>query len=51
MTPDNTQEIRDLARAFRRLNANRRDPEAYHVQKDAIAEALMAIARKLEAAA
>ena len=47
MIPD-AQQLRDLSRAVRRLNPDRRDPETYHVQKDAIAKALIALAHKLE---
>jgi hypothetical protein len=49
MTPE-AQTLRDLSRAVRRLNPDRRDPETYHVQKDQIAKALVALARKLETA-
>jgi hypothetical protein len=42
------QTLRALSRAVRRLNPDRRDPETYHLQKDAIAKALVALARKLE---
>jgi hypothetical protein len=45
------QTLRDLSQAVRRLNPDRRDPEIYHLQKDEIAKALIALARKLETAA
>ena len=50
MTPD-AQTLRALSRAVRRLNPDHRDPETYHLQKDEIAKALAALARKLETAA
>jgi hypothetical protein len=52
MTPDpDAQTLRALSQAVRRLRPDHRDPESYHVQKDEIAKALVALARKLETAA
>jgi hypothetical protein len=50
VTPD-AQQLRALSQAVRRLNPDRRDPESYHVEKDAIAKALIALARKVETVA
>jgi hypothetical protein len=41
----------DLSRAVRRLSPDRRDPERYLVDKDAIAKALVCLARQMEQAA
>jgi hypothetical protein len=49
VTPD-AQTLRALSQAVRRLRPDHRDPESYHVEKDQIAKALIALARKLEAA-
>jgi hypothetical protein len=44
-------QLRDLSRQVRRLVPDRRDPEWYFIDKDAIAKALVRLARALEKAA
>ena len=43
------EQLRDLSRQVRRLVPDRRDPERYHLDKDASAKALVRLARRLEA--
>jgi hypothetical protein len=47
MTSD-AQTLCALSQAVRRLRPDHRDPESYHLEKDQIARALIALARKLE---
>lgn len=40
--------LRELVSAVRRLGPDRRDPEAFHIEKDGIARRLAALASDLE---
>jgi hypothetical protein len=42
-------QLRDLSRQVRRLVPDFRDPKGYHLDKDAIAKALVRLAWRLEA--
>jgi hypothetical protein len=47
MIPD-AEELRQLSRAVRRLRPDHRDPERWHVEKDAIAARLADLSARLE---